>query len=129
MLLFYGHPTCSTCRKAERWLEEHNLGYQKIDIREMAPEPELFREALAGGEMTLKRLFNTSGERYKELELKDRLTEMSQEEALRLLVSDGMLIRRPVLTDGKKLSVGYNEEKYEMLWEVEDTNGTGNSEV
>lgn len=129
MLLFYGHPACSTCKKAERWLDEKGLHYQKIDIREMAPETEVFQRALTSGKLTLKRIFNTSGNRYKELELKDRLLEMSEEEALRLLQTDGMLIRRPVITDGKDLTVGYNEEQYDLIWEGKDRNGSGKSEI
>lgn len=117
MLHFYGHPTCSTCKRAAKWLDEKGLAYQQYDIRETPPKAQLFQEALESGQLSLKQIFNTSGNRYKELNLKDRLKELSQDEAIELLTSDGMLIRRPLVTDGKKLTAGYNEERYTLIWE------------
>lgn len=116
MIQFYGHPTCTTCKKAEKWLEENSIAYEWINIKETAPNREVLRDLLETDKLTTKRLFNTSGNLYKELELNDKVDSMSLEEKLDLLTSDGMLIRRPFLFDEKNVSVGYNEDTFNELW-------------
>ena len=90
--------------------------YEWTNIKETTPPRELLRDVLKNEKLTVKRLFNTSGNLYKELELKDKLESLSLDEQLDLLMSDGMLIRRPFLYDENNVSVGYNEDTFNELW-------------
>lgn len=116
MIQFYGHPTCTSCKKAEKWLNDHGISYEWKNIKEETPDKEMMRSLLESGKIATKRMFNTSGNLYKELGLKDKLETMSIDEQLDLLASDGMLIRRPFLFDEKNVSVGYNEDTFNELW-------------
>lgn len=116
MITIYQHPKCSTCKKTRAWFDEEGIAYELKDIREEHPDRESIRQAIAAGNLTLRRIFNTSGNLYKELQLKDKLDSMDLEEALDLLESDGMLIRRPFVTDGTQITVGHDEEKFETIW-------------
>lgn len=116
MITIYQHPTCSTCKKARAWFDQEQIPYELKDIREEAPDKETIRQAFEAGNLTLRRIFNTSGNLYKEMQLKDKLDDMSIEDALDLLQSDGMLIRRPFITDGKNSTFGYKEEEFETTW-------------
>lgn len=116
MLQFYGHPTCTTCKKAEKWLESNGITYEWKNIKEETPERELLENLLSSEQLTRRRLFNTSGNLYKELGLKDQLDELTMDETLNHLEADGMLIRRPFLTNGEQATVGFDEEIYEQKW-------------
>lgn len=116
MIQFYGHSTCTTCKMAEKWLEERGIAYEWKNIKETTPDREVLRDILETEKLTTKRLFNTSGNLYKELGLKDKIETMSLEGKLDLLESDGMLIRRPFLFDGNTVSVGYNEDMFNEIW-------------
>ncbi|WP_062532135.1 Spx/MgsR family RNA polymerase-binding regulatory protein [Jeotgalibaca dankookensis] len=116
MLKFYGHPTCTTCKKAEKWLDKNNREYEWINIKETSPKKEWLRAILEDGLLTPKQIFNTSGKIYRELELKEKVEAMTTNEIVALLEGDGMMIRRPFITDEKNVSVGYNEEVFEELW-------------
>ena len=116
MIQFYGHPTCTTCKIAEKWLEQEGIAYEWTNIKETTPPREVLRDVLENEKLTVKRLFNTSGNLYKELELKDKPESVSLDEQLDLLMSDGMLIRRPSLYDENNVSVGYNEDTFNELW-------------
>lgn len=116
MLLFYGHPTCTTCKKAQKWLDEKEVAYEWKDIREETPNRDLLKHLLKEEIIPRRRLFNTSGNLYKELQLKDRLDSLSIEEAVALLKDNGMLIRRPFLTDGTTATAGFKEEIYQKIW-------------
>lgn len=118
MNVFYGHPTCSTCKKAEKWLQQEGISYEWKNIKEETPDRELLRRFLEKGQLTRKRLFNTSGNLYKELNLKDQIESFSLEEVLDQLQADGMLIRRPFLTNGEQVSVGFKEETYTEMWQA-----------
>ena len=108
-MLFLGYPKCGTCRKAREWLDAKNLGYTFRDIvREPPTVPEL-KEWQKRSALPLKRFFNTSGMNYRALGLKDKLPEMSEEEALRLLASDGMLVKRPLLVTEEIVLIGFRE--------------------
>ena len=112
---FICYSRCSTCRKAQAWLDGHGLKYDLRPIKEENPtETELHKWHKASG-LPLKRFFNTSGLLYKELELSKKLPSMSEDEQLKLLASDGMLVKRPLLIDGKKVLVGFKEAEYETL--------------
>lgn len=115
-LTFYGYPKCGTCRDAKKWLDTHGLPYKEIHIFESPPSKEELKEMLELSGFELKKFFNTSGEAYRELGLKDKLKSLSESEQLELLASNGRLIKRPLLTDGKKVTIGYKEENYAKTW-------------
>ena len=112
-MLFLCYPKCSTCKKAQTWLEDHGLDYQLRDIKTQNPTQEELRQWHAQSGLPLKRFFNTSGQQYRALGLKDRLPQMTQEEQLALLASDGMLVKRPILLDGDKVLVGFRQGEWE----------------
>lgn len=109
---FICYPKCSTCKKAQKWLDDHGVKYELRDIKEQNPTLGELREWHSKSGLPLKKFFNTSGLQYKALGLKDKLPEMSEEEQLRLLASDGMLVKRPILIDGGKVVVGFPKEGY-----------------
>ena len=96
-MLFLQYPPCSTCQKAKKWLDEHNLSYTDRHIKQQNPSYEELKAWHEASGMPLKRFFNTSGLAYKALNLKERLPQMSEDEQLYLLASDGMLVKRPLL--------------------------------
>ena len=109
-ILFLEYPPCSTCQKAKRWLDEHHVSYTSRHIKENNPTAEELTEWYKKSGLPLKRFFNTSGMKYRELGLKDKVDQLSIEEAADLLASDGMLIKRPLLVkDGKVVQVGYRK--------------------
>lgn len=111
-MLFIEYPKCSTCRRAKKYLEDRKIEFQDRHIVENNPtEEELTRWIRMSG-LPVKKFFNTSGTRYKELGLKDRLPDMSEEEQIRLLSSDGMLVKRPLLIDGERVLVGFKEKDW-----------------
>ena len=111
-MLFVCYPKCSTCKKAEAWLVEKGISFQKRDIKEDNPTREELARWLAASGLPVKRFFNTSGLQYKALGLKDRLPAMTVEEQLDLLSTDGMLVKRPILVDGDTVLVGFKEAKW-----------------
>ena len=111
-MLFVCYPKCSTCKKAETWLVEKGISFQKRDIKEDNPTREELARWLAASGLPVKRFFNTSGLQYKALGLKDRLPAMTVEEQLDLLATDGMLVKRPILVDGDKVLVGFKEAEW-----------------
>ncbi|MBA9026880.1 arsenate reductase family protein [Peribacillus huizhouensis] len=115
-LTFYWYPKCGTCRKAKNWLDAHELTYKDIHIAENPPSSSELKELFRNSGLELKKFFNTSGQKYREMGLKDRLKDASEQEMLELLASDGMLIKRPIVTDGKKVTVGFKEEEFEKNW-------------
>lgn len=112
-MLFIGYPKCSTCMKAKKWLDENGLEYDFRDIKTDNPSEEELRDWHETSGLPLKRFFNTSGNLYKELKLKDRLPHMSEDEQYALLASDGMLVKRPVLVSGGKVMVGFKVKEWE----------------
>lgn len=113
---YYGYPKCTTCRKAKKWLDQHGMAYDEFDIKEDPPSEEQLHEIIAASGLELKKFFNTSGKVYRENGLKDRLPELSVEEQIRLLAADGMLLKRPIVYDGEKATVGFREEEFESAW-------------
>ena len=109
-MLFLEYPPCSTCQKAKKWLDAHNLPYTDRHIREDRPTYEELKRWHSASGLPLKKFFNTSGQLYKSLSLKDRLPDMSEEEQLQLLAGDGMLVKRPLLIlDNGRVLVGFKE--------------------
>lgn len=115
-LIMYEYSKCGTCRKALKWLESHGHDVEKIPIIESPPSAEQLAVFAEQSGLELKKMFNTSGQVYRELGLKDRLKEMEEKEMLELLASNGKLIKRPIVTDGQRTTVGFNEEKYDEVW-------------
>lgn len=103
---------CTTCQKALKWLDENKISYEERPIKEERPTVEELREWHKISGLPLKRFFNTSGNLYKELKLKDKLTEMSEEEQLALLASDGMLVKRPLLVTETYVCPGFKEANW-----------------
>lgn len=112
----YQYPKCGTCRKALKWLDEKGIEYESIHIVEQPPTQEQLKTLIDKSGLDIKKFFNTSGMKYRELGLKDKLKDMSDDEKIELLASDGMLIKRPIATDGDKVTVGFKEETFEQTW-------------
>ena len=113
-MLFLEYPPCSTCQKAKKWLEEHHVPYSARHIKENNPSYEELKNWYIMSGLPLKKFFNTSGLVYKSLNLKDKLPAMSEEEQLRPLATDGMLVKRPlVVTENGKVLTGFREKEWE----------------
>ena len=111
-MLFVCYPKCSTCKKTQAWLDAHGLTYQVRDIKTQNPSEEELRQWHSQSGLPLKRFFNTSGQQYRTLELKDKLPTMTEEEQYALLATDGMLVKRPILLTGNKVLVGFKEAEW-----------------
>ena len=111
-LLFVCYSRCTTCKKAEAWLQERDIAIKVRDIKEDNPTEKELRQWHKKSGLPLKRFFNTSGVKYKELSLKDKLPEMSEDEQFALLATDGMLVKRPILVGKKKVLVGFKEKEW-----------------
>lgn len=111
-MLFICYPKCSTCQKARKWLEEQSIEYNERNIVEENPTFDELKEWYGVSGLPLKKFFNTSGMLYKEMHLKDKLPEMSEEEQLRLLATNGMLVKRPLVVDGDTVVVGFKEAEW-----------------
>lgn len=112
-MLFIQYPKCSTCQKAKKWLDAHRIAYTERHIVEDHPSFEELAEWYKKSGLPLKKFFNTSGLLYKEMQLKDKLPTMSEEEQLKLLATNGMLVKRPLLVDGDKILTGFREAEWE----------------
>ena len=116
MLRFYGYKKCGPCRKAEQFLRQTGIAYEFIDITENPPTVEELAAIVECTNTPLKKFFNTSGVQYRELKIKDQLPGLSDQEILVLLASNGRLIKRPLITDGKRATVGFNAEQFATAW-------------
>ena len=112
-MLFLEYPPCSTCQKAKKWLDEHNVSYTDRHIKLNNPTYEELMTWYKASGLPLKKFFNTSGLVYKNLGLKDKLPTMSEEEQLQLLASDGMLVKRPLIVSGTTVLTGFREKEWE----------------
>lgn len=111
-MLFIEYPKCTTCKRAKKWLDEHQVSYEDRHIVEDNPKAEELKKWIAKSGLPIKRFFNTSGMKYRDLGLKDRLPEMSEEEQIELLATDGMLVKRPLVIGDDFVLVGFKEEKW-----------------
>ncbi|MEX0654110.1 MAG: Spx/MgsR family RNA polymerase-binding regulatory protein [Phycisphaeraceae bacterium] len=133
MLTFYGYDRCSTCRNAKKWLDAHGHRYRFVDITRQPPPKPLLQRIAHSDAYSLRSLFNTAGQRYRELDLKTRLPHMSESDALDLLATYGKLVKRPLVVEGdasggsggagasggsggERFTVGFKPEVYEQVW-------------
>lgn len=115
MLIFYEYPKCTTCRKAKSELKSLGLDVESIDIKANPPKADVVKSWMETSDYSLKNFFNTSGQSYRALGLKDKIDMLSIDEACELLASDGMLIKRPILVDNEKvLQIGYRKNYAEL---------------
>lgn len=114
-MLFIEYPKCTTCQRAKKWLDDNGLDYIDRHIKEDNPTYEELRAWHAKSSLPLRKFFNTSGLLYKSMQLKDKLPTMTEDEQLRLLATDGMLIKRPILVDGDTILVGFRVDEWEKL--------------
>lgn len=112
MLKFICYPKCTTCQRAKKWLDDNNIEYELRDIKEDNPTFEELSKWYKMIDLPLKKFFNTSGLLYKSMCLKDKLTAMSEEEQLRLLAADGMLVKRPLLIGKDFVLIGFKEKEW-----------------
>ncbi|GAA0796505.1 arsenate reductase family protein [Faecalicatena orotica] len=111
-MLFVCYPKCTTCQKARKWLDAQGISYEERDIKTENPRKEELTEWYHKSGLPLKRFFNTSGNLYKELKLKDKLPQMSEEEQLELLSTDGMLVKRPIIVTKDTVLTGFKESEW-----------------
>ena len=111
-MLFLEYPKCSTCQKAKKWLDDHGIAYEDRHIKEQNPRAEELKAWHEKRGFPLKKFFNTSGMLYKEMQLKDKLPQMSEEEQYALLATDGMLVKRPVLVGDGFVLTGFKESTW-----------------
>lgn len=114
-MLFICYPKCTTCVKARNWLTENKIEFEERNIKENNPSYEELKKFYKKSGLPLKKFFNTSGILYKEMGLKDKLPNMSEEEMLKLLSTDGMLVKRPIAVSEDTILVGFKESEWEKL--------------
>ena len=114
-MLFIQYPPCTTCQKAKKWLDDRAMAYEDRNIKLDNPTYEELKTWHEASGLPLKRFFNTSGLLYKSMELKNKLPDMTEEEQLRLLASDGMLVKRPILVTEKGVTTGFKEAEWQKL--------------
>ena len=112
-MLFVNYPKCSTCKKARKFLEEKGVAFEDRDIKEQNPTVDELKEWIAKSGLPAKKFFNTSGMLYRQMELKDKLPNMSEQEMIELLATDGMLVKRPILVSEDKVLVGFRQAEWE----------------
>ncbi|MCP4498590.1 MAG: arsenate reductase family protein [Deltaproteobacteria bacterium] len=116
MITVYHYPNCSTCKRALKWLNAHDLEYQKVHIVDAPPSQELLKSLWQRSGKPLKAMFNTSGQSYRNGGFKDKLPSMSEDEQLAALAADGKLIKRPLVdNDGKSCLIGFKEPEWDAL--------------
>ena len=111
---FFSYNKCGTCRKAKKILDAYTVSYDEIDITETPPPKSVLKRAIKLKGM--KKLFNTSGEQYKKLRIKDKIGDMTEVQAIELLSRNGRLVKRPIVVDGNRITVGFDEIEYKEVW-------------
>lgn len=111
-MVFLEYPRCTTCQKAKKWLDQHNVIYDDRHIVENNPSYDELKDWYERSGLPLKKFFNTSGVLYKEMQLKDKLPDMSEQEQLELLATNGMLVKRPLIIEDNMVLVGFKEAEW-----------------
>lgn len=114
-MIYICYPKCSTCKKAQKWLDDNGIEYETRDIKENNPTYAELKEWHGKSNLPLKKFFNTSGLLYRSMNLKDKLVDMSEEEQLELLATDGMLVKRPIIITDNTVLVGFKEKEWENV--------------
>lgn len=114
-MLFLEYPPCSTCKKAKKWLDDNKIKYEDRNIKTENPSFDELHLWIVKSGLPIKKFFNTSGLVYKSLNLKDKLSQMSDEEQIKLLASDGMLVKRPLIISDENILVGFKAEQWGAL--------------
>ena len=114
-MLFICYPKCSTRQRAQKYLDENNVKYELRDIKLNNPTYEELKKWYQNSNLELKRFFNTSGLLYKEYDLKNKIPNMTEDEQLKLLASNGMLVKRPILVSDDKILLGFKEEEWNKI--------------
>jgi len=112
----YLYDKCGTCRKAKQWLNSRGVSFEEIPIVDAPPSEEELRSMWKASGVDLRKFFNVSGQQYRELGLKDKLPQMPEDQMLELLASNGKLIKRPLITDGRTVTLGFKEDEMERVW-------------
>lgn len=112
MVKVYCYSRCTTCKKALKWLDENKIEYKSVDIKEDHPDEETLKKLHKKSGLSLRKFFNTSGQLYREMGLSKKLPEMSEEEMFKILASDGMLVKRPLIITGGKVLAGFKEDEW-----------------
>ena len=115
MIKVYCYDRCSTCKKALNWLDQNNIKYEKIDIKGNHPDEATLRELHKKSGLSLKKFFNTSGILYREMQLSTKLPSMTEDEQFKLLASDGMMVKRPLLVTDKAVLTGFKESDWKSV--------------
>ena len=115
MIQVYCYSRCTTCKKALKWLDDNKIEYKLIDIKEDHPDEKTLRRLHKKSGLPLRRFFNTSGLIYREMELSKKLSDMSEDDMFKILASDGMIVKRPLLVSDDKVFVGFKEEEWKTL--------------
>src|SRR5690625_4493527 len=115
-LTLFWYPNCSTCRKAKRWLDDHDITYKLVHLVEETPSESTIKNLIELSDLPPRRFFNTSGKVYREQNMKDKIKDATLDEMVQYLASNGMLIKRPIVTDGTKVTIGFKEETFENTW-------------
>tara|TARA_Y100001947_G_scaffold96776_1_gene82528 strand:+ start:210 stop:554 length:345 start_codon:yes stop_codon:yes gene_type:complete len=110
----FSYNKCGTCRKAKKILDAYKVSYDEIDITETPPPKSILKKAIKS--KGIKKLFNTSGEQYKKLRIKDKIGGMTEAQAIELLSSNGRLVKRPIAVDGNRITVGFDGIEYKEVW-------------
>lgn len=115
-LTMYWYPNCGTCKKAKKWFDDRDISYTLVHIVVETPNEAEIKELIEKSELPARKFFNTSGKVYREQNMKDKIKDASLDEMVTYLASNGMLIKRPIVTDGETVTVGFKEETFENIW-------------
>ncbi|HLR54290.1 MAG TPA: arsenate reductase family protein [Pseudogracilibacillus sp.] len=115
-LTLYWYPNCSTCKKAKKQLDEYQIDYETVHLVEETPTEAELQTLIEKSGLEPKKFFNTSGKVYRENNMKDKLKAADLNQMVTYLAADGMLIKRPIVTDGEKVTVGFNEKIFKDTW-------------
>ncbi len=116
MLKFYAYNKCDTCRKAKKWLESRSIKFEDIDITQNPPSLSELKELFQMSQRPLKDFLNKSGEQYRALNMKEKVKTFSEKDILTLLSQNGRLLKRPLISDGKKVTIGFDEKEFSKTW-------------
>lgn len=113
---FYWYPNCGTCKKAKKWLEDEGVEFKPVHIVNDPPSEGELKKLIALSDQPAKKFFNTSGKKYRELNMKEKLKEADENQMIQWLATDGMLIKRPIISDDENVTVGFKPDEYEKVW-------------